>query len=78
VSTLILFGIAMPMKYAGGMPLAVTVAGSVHGVLFVLLASMFLLAIEKVPIPRRAAMPRIAAAVIPFRAQRGAARRLQV
>ena len=66
VSTLILFGIAMPMKYVGGMPMAVTIAGSVHGLLFVLLASMFLLAISRVPISRRMAMLGIAAAVIPF------------
>ena len=66
VSTLILFGIAMPMKYAGGMPMAVTIAGSVHGLLFVLLASMFLLAIRRVPITRGMAMLGIAAAVVPF------------
>src|SRR5688572_23738431 len=66
VSTLILFGIAMPMKYVGGIPIAVTIAGSVHGLLFVLLASMFLLAIRRVPITRSMAMLGIAAAVIPF------------
>ena len=66
VSTLILFGIAMPMKYVGGIPMAVTIAGSVHGLLFVLLASMFLLAIRRVPITRSMAMFGIAAAVVPF------------
>jgi integral membrane protein len=66
ISTLTLFGIAMPMKYVGGMPMAVTIAGSVHGFLFVLLASMFLLAIKRVPITRGMAMLGIAAAVIPF------------
>ena len=34
-STLILFGIAMPLKYLAGMPMAVTVVGSIHGALFV-------------------------------------------
>jgi integral membrane protein len=33
-STLLLFGVAMPLKYAAGMPMAVTIVGSLHGVLF--------------------------------------------
>lgn len=36
VSYLILLFIAMPLKYAWGMPLAVRVAGMVHGGLFIL------------------------------------------
>ena len=35
VSTLILFFVAMPLKYLAGMPEAVKVAGWAHGVLFV-------------------------------------------
>jgi integral membrane protein len=35
-SFLILLFIAMPMKYLMGMPLAVRVAGSIHGLLFLL------------------------------------------
>jgi integral membrane protein len=35
ISYLILLFIAMPLKYALGMPLAVKIAGSVHGGLFV-------------------------------------------
>jgi integral membrane protein len=35
-SYLILLFIAMPLKYFGGMPLAVKIVGSVHGGLFVL------------------------------------------
>lgn len=34
-SLLILLGIAMPLKYAAGLPLAVTIAGSVHGGIFI-------------------------------------------
>jgi integral membrane protein len=34
VSLLILLGIAMPLKYAAGLPYAVTVAGTVHGGIF--------------------------------------------
>ncbi|MCB1276628.1 DUF3817 domain-containing protein [Prosthecobacter sp.] len=36
VSFLLLLFIAMPLKYAWGMPMAVRIAGSVHGALFVL------------------------------------------
>ena len=35
VSFLVLLGIAMPLKYAAGMPGAVKVVGWLHGVLFV-------------------------------------------
>lgn len=36
VSTVILFGIAMPLKYLAGMPEAVTYVGWIHGLLFIL------------------------------------------
>ena len=36
VSCLVLFGVGMPLKYAAGMPLAVTITGSLHGALFLL------------------------------------------
>ena len=35
-SFLVLLGIAMPMKYAMGMPKVVTVVGAIHGILFLL------------------------------------------
>lgn len=35
LSFLILLGIAMPLKYFADLPMAVTVVGSLHGVLFV-------------------------------------------
>lgn len=38
VSFLVLLLIAMPLKYFAGMPMAVTVVGSLHGVLFVAFA----------------------------------------
>jgi integral membrane protein len=34
VSYLVLLGVAMPLKYAAGMPLAVRVTGLAHGLLF--------------------------------------------
>jgi integral membrane protein len=65
ISTLVLFGIAMPLKYFAGMPLAVRIVGSLHGALFVALVVMLLLAIRKVPISFGLAAAGIAAAVIP-------------
>jgi integral membrane protein len=56
----------MPMKYVAGIPIAVTIAGSLHGLLFTALALMFILAIKKVPIPRRMAVLGIVAAIFPF------------
>ena len=65
ISTLVLFGIAMPLKYFAGMPLAVRIVGSIHGALFVALVVMLLLAIRKVPISLGLAAAGIAAAVVP-------------
>lgn len=65
ISTLVLFGIAMPLKYFAGMPLAVRIVGSVHGALFVALVVMLLLAVRKVPISLGLAAAGIAAAVVP-------------
>ena len=66
ISTLVLFGIAMPMKYLGGIPLAVTVAGAIHGILFITLVSLFVMGTKRIPISRRLAAAGIAAAVFPF------------
>jgi len=66
VSTLVLFGIAMPLKYYAEMPLAVRIVGSLHGFLFVSLAIAFLLARSKLPISKRFATAGIVAAIVPF------------
>jgi integral membrane protein len=65
ISTLVLFGIAMPLKYFAGMPMAVRIVGSLHGALFVALVVMLLVAVRKVPISFGLAAAGIAAAVIP-------------
>jgi integral membrane protein len=65
ISTLVLFGIAMPLKYFAGMPLAVRIVGSIHGALFTALVVMLLVAIRKVPISPTLAAAGILAAVIP-------------
>ncbi|MGZ0173628.1 MAG: DUF3817 domain-containing protein [Planctomycetales bacterium] len=65
-STLLLFGIAMPLKYFADMPMAVRIVGSLHGLLFVCLVIVFLLAIRRVPISKELAAAGIIAAVLPF------------
>lgn len=65
ISTLVLFFVAMPLKYLAGMPLAVTVVGSVHGFLFLALVVMLGLAIWKVPISWGLAAAGVAAAILP-------------
>lgn len=65
-STLLLFGIAMPLKYYADMPLAVRIVGSLHGLLFVCLVIVFLLAIRRVPISKELAAAGMIAAVVPF------------
>ena len=65
-STLILFGIAMPLKYFADMPLAVRIVGSCHGFLFVCLVFAFLLAIRWIPVSKRLAFAGLIAAVVPF------------
>ncbi len=65
ISTLLLFFVAMPLKYFAGFPLAVTVVGSIHGALFVALVVMLLIAIVKVPISAGLAAAGILAAVVP-------------
>ncbi|MEM7181475.1 MAG: DUF3817 domain-containing protein [Spirochaetota bacterium] len=65
VSTLILFLIAMPLKYLAGYPLAVTIVGSLHGGLFVLLIVLAALAIVKVPIGLPLGIATMVAAVVP-------------
>ena len=65
ISTLVLFLIAMPLKYFAGMPMAVRIIGSLHGALFVALVVMLLLAIRKVPISLKLAAAGIAAAIVP-------------
>ena len=38
VSTLLLFGVAMPLKYFANLPQAVSIVGMLHGILFICLA----------------------------------------
>ena len=66
VSTLALFGVAMPLKYGADMPMAVSVVGSIHGGLFVLYALTILLVIRRFRWPLRRGFILVAAAIMPF------------
>jgi integral membrane protein len=65
-STLVLFFIAMPLKYSLDLPEAVTWPGRIHGGLFVLLVMYAVLAIRSVPISIKLSFMLIIAAIIPF------------
>jgi integral membrane protein len=66
VSFLLLVGVAMPLKYLAGMPLAVKIVGWIHGLLFVI----FGLALLRVWIAARWPFGRVVfvfiAALLPF------------
>ncbi len=66
VSFLLLLGVAMPLKYLAGLPQAVRVVGSAHGLLFVL----FVMAVLHAAVQLRWTLARVAgallAAVVPF------------
>jgi integral membrane protein len=66
VSFLILLGIAMPLKYAAGMPMAVKVCGWMHGVLFIafVVALVRTVRVARWPIGRAAMV--FVAALLPF------------
>lgn len=60
-----LFFIAMPLKYIWDMPMAVSICGSIHGVLFVILVGFFFVALDKVPISLGLMIAGIFGAIIP-------------
>jgi integral membrane protein len=66
ISFLLLLGIAMPLKYIWAMPIAVRIAGLVHGVLFLLLCALlvYVSLAAKWRLSRSALV--LAAALVPF------------
>ena len=66
ISTLVLFFVAMPMKYIYDMPLAVTIAGMVHGFLFLGLVTLFLIGKSQVPLTTKMVVGGIVGAILPF------------
>jgi integral membrane protein len=66
ISFIVLVGIAMPLKYWAGMPLAVRIAGSLHGALFVLFGVALLWATLAARWPMSRAALVFVAALVPF------------
>ena len=65
-STLFLFFVAMPLKYGFGMPEHVSVAGRVHGVLFLALVMMFWIGKTVVPLSSKLMWWGMIGAIVPF------------
>ena len=66
VSFLLLLGVAMPLKYFAGMPLAVKVAGWLHGLLFMVFCIVLLEAHTSQKWPLRWSGLLLLAALMPF------------
>ena len=66
ISTLFLFFVAMPMKYMYDQPMAVTIAGMIHGVLFIGLVALFVIGKAQVPLSSRMLWGGIIGAILPF------------
>jgi integral membrane protein len=66
ISFLLLMGIAMPLKYAAGMPLAVSIVGWIHGILFVAFSLVLLNALLRTPLTFKWAVYTFIAALLPF------------
>ena len=65
VSFLILLCIAMPLKYAAGLPMAVKVVGWAHGVLFMLFVASLWSARREAKLPARLSALVFIAALVP-------------
>ncbi|MNX66317.1 hypothetical protein D3C86_974060 [compost metagenome] len=66
ISFLLLLGVAMPLKYMAGMPMAVKIAGSLHGFLFVAYMVAAYLLFTELKWPMKRAPGVFLAAVLPF------------
>ncbi len=66
VSYLILLFIAMPLKYAAGLPLAVKIVGMAHGVLFIILCALLAYTLSKSIISFKLSVMVFIASLIPF------------
>ena len=66
VSFLLLLGVAMPLKYAAGMPMAVRIVGLAHGLLFIAVGWLALKTVAEVDWPYKRAAMVIVASLLPF------------
>jgi integral membrane protein len=65
-SFLILLFIAMPLKYLAGLPLAVRIAGSVHGLLFLIFIAALYRAASGRGWPVRRSLLAFVSSIVPF------------
>jgi len=65
-STLLLFFVAMPLKYFAGMPKAVSISGMIHGVLFIVYVLSLIRAALLLKRPFGWSTKVFIAAIIPF------------
>lgn len=66
VSYLLLLGVAMPLKYFAGLPLAVKIVGWLHGVLFVVFLIALVLAMLRARLSFAHALSAFIASLLPF------------
>jgi integral membrane protein len=66
ISFIVLLGIAMPLKYAAGIPLAVRITGMAHGLLFILYVYALIRVTGEHAWPRRRAFAGFLASLVPF------------
>lgn len=66
VSYLVLLFVAMPFKYFLGMPEAVRITGSIHGILFVLFVGLLILMKERESLSLKTTAALFAASLVPF------------
>jgi integral membrane protein len=65
-SFLILLFVAMPLKYLAGMPLAVRIAGTTHGLLFLAFVAALYRAADECGWPFRRSLAAFVASIVPF------------
>lgn len=66
LSFILLLGVAMPLKYLAGIPLAVRIVGSLHGVLFLALLVVLGQAASAARWPIKSTLLVFVAALVPF------------
>jgi integral membrane protein len=66
ISFLILLGVAMPLKYLAGIPLAVKICGWIHGILFVVFCAALLQTMVTARWSFSRAVPIFISALLPF------------
>jgi integral membrane protein len=66
MSYILLLFIAMPLKYMAGLPIAVRIMGTIHGILFILFLYTIYNALSVKGITRRQAVRAFLASLVPF------------